>query len=60
MITVELTDEEAQESIGLLKDAIIPLERALAATDLAHRDHRNFLKKRLALVNELIKRIESK
>lgn len=58
MVTLELTDEEAKESVAMLKDAIPPLERALAATDLAHRDYRQFLKKRLDLVDELIKRLE--
>ncbi|SEL98801.1 hypothetical protein SAMN04489760_10215 [Syntrophus gentianae] len=56
MVTVELTDEEAKEAIELLKAAITPLERALAATDIGHRDYRDFIKKRMTLVNELIKR----
>jgi len=60
MVIIELTDEEAVESVAMLKDAIVPLERALAATDLGHRDYRAFLKKRRALVDELIKRLEKK
>lgn len=60
MVTVELTDEEAVESVELLKDAIIPLERALAHTELGHRDRRQLLHKKLDLVNELIKRLEKK
>ncbi len=58
MLSFELTDDEAQESIAMLKDAIPVLERSIAATDLAHRDFREFLKKRRTLVDELIKRIQ--
>lgn len=58
MVTIELTDEEAKESIAMLKDAIPTLERALAATDLGHRDYRQFLKNRRSLIDELIKRLE--
>mgnify|MGYP000489794325 FL=1 len=57
-LSFELTDDEAQESIAMLKDAIPVLDRSIAATDLAHRDFREFLKKRRALVDELIKRIQ--
>jgi hypothetical protein len=58
MLTFELTDEEAQESVAMLKEAITVLERSIAKTDLEHRDFRQFLKKRRALVDELIKRLE--
>jgi len=57
-LSFELNDDEAQESIAMLKDAIPVLDRSIAATDLAHRDFREFLKKRRALVDELIKRIQ--
>ena len=57
-LSFELTDDEAQESIAMLKDAIPVLDRSIAATDRAHRDFREFLKKRRALVDELIKRIQ--
>jgi hypothetical protein len=56
MVTVELTDDEAKEAVELLQSAITPLERALAHTELAHRDRREFLHKRMDLVKELIKR----
>jgi len=58
MVTIELTDEEAKESREMLKAVIKPLERSIAATDLGHRDYRQFLKNRRALVDELIKRLE--
>jgi len=58
MVTLEMTEEEAKESVAMLKDAIPHLERELAATDLAHRDYRQFLKNRRALVDDLIKRLE--
>jgi len=57
MLTLEFTDEEAQESIAMLKEAIPVLERSIAKTDLGHRDFRQFLKKRRDLVDELIKRL---
>jgi hypothetical protein len=60
MVTVELTDEEAKEAIELLEAAITPLERSLAHTELAHRDRREFLHKRIDLVKELIKRCGGK
>jgi len=59
MVTIELTDEEAKESREMLKAVIKPLERSIAATDLAHRDYRQFLKNRRNLVDELIKRLET-
>lgn len=58
MLTIELTDEEAQESVAMLKEAIPVLERSIAKTDVGHREFRQFLKKRRDLVDELIKRIE--
>jgi hypothetical protein len=58
MLSFELTDDEAQESVAMLKEAIPVLERSIAATDLGHRDYRQFLKKRRDLVDELIKRLE--
>ncbi len=58
MLSFELTDDEAQESIAMLKEAIPVLERSIAKTDVGHRDFRQFLKKRRALVDELIKRLE--
>lgn len=58
MVTLELNHEEAKESIELLKAVIKPLDRSIAATDLAHRDYRHFLKKRRAIVDELLKRLE--
>jgi hypothetical protein len=58
MLSFELADEEAKESIAMLKDAIPVLDRSIAATDLAHRDYREFLKKRRSLIDELIKRLE--
>jgi len=58
MVTINFTEEEAVESRELLKAVIKPLERSIAATDLGHRDFREFLKKRRALVDELIKRIQ--
>jgi len=57
MTTFDLTDEEAQESIAMLKDAIPVLDRSIAATKLANRDYLAFLKNRRALVDELIKRL---
>jgi hypothetical protein len=57
MLTLEFTDEEAQESIAMLKEAIPVLERSIAKTDLGHRDFRQFLEKRRDLVDELIKRL---
>jgi hypothetical protein len=57
-LTFELTDEEAQESVAMLKEAIPVLERSIAKTDVGHREFRQFLKKRRALVDELIKRLE--
>jgi len=59
MVTIELTEEEAAESREMLKAVIKPLERSIAATDLAHRDYRQFLKNRRNLVDELIKRLET-
>jgi hypothetical protein len=58
MLTLELTDEEAQESVAMLNEAIPVLERSIAKTDVGHRDFRQFLKKRRDLVDELIKRLE--
>jgi hypothetical protein len=58
MLTFELTVEEAQESVAMLKEAIPVLERSIAKTDVGHRDFRQFLKKRRDLVDELIKRLE--
>ncbi|MEN6330689.1 MAG: hypothetical protein ABFD57_01740 [Smithella sp.] len=58
MLSFELTEDDAQEGVAMLKDAIPVLDRSIAATDLAHRDYREFLKKRRALVDELIKRLE--
>jgi len=59
MVTIKLTEEEAAESRAMLKAVIKPLERQLAAVDLGHRDFRQFLKNRLALVDELLKRLET-
>jgi hypothetical protein len=56
-LTLELSDEEARESIAILNEAIPVLERSIAKTDLEHREFRQFLKKRRALVEELIKRL---
>jgi hypothetical protein len=58
MLTFELTDEEAQESVAMLKEAIPVLERSIAKTDVGHREFRQFLKKRRDLVDELTKRLE--
>jgi len=58
MVTIELTEEEAAESREMLKAVIKPLERSIAATKLAERDYRQFLKNRRNLVDELIKRLE--
>ncbi|ABC76245.1 hypothetical protein [Syntrophus aciditrophicus] len=55
---LEMTDEDAKEGVAMLKDAIVPLERSIAATDLGHRDYREFLKKRRSLVDVLLKRLE--
>ncbi|MEN6332312.1 MAG: hypothetical protein ABFD57_10020, partial [Smithella sp.] len=49
MLTFELTDEETQESIAMLNEAIPVLERSIAKTDVGHREFRQFLKKRRAL-----------
>ncbi len=57
-LTLELSDEEAKESIAMLSEAIPVLDRSIAKTDLEHREFRQFLKKRRALVEELIKRLE--
>ena len=58
MVTIEFTKEEAADSRELLQAVIKPLERSIAKTDVGHREFRQFLKKRLALVGELIKRLE--
>jgi hypothetical protein len=57
-LTLELTNEEVEGSIPMLKEAIPVLDRSIAKTDLEHRDFRDFLKKRRALVEELVKRLE--
>ena len=56
-LSLELTDEETQESIAMLNEAIPVLERSIAKTEIGHREFRDFLKKRRALVEELIKRL---
>lgn len=58
VLTLEFTEDEAKESIAMLKESIPVLERSIAKTDIGHREFRDFLKKRLALVEELINRIE--
>jgi len=57
-LTMELTDEEAEESIAMLSEAIPVLERSIAKTDIGHREFRDFLKKRRALVDALLKRLQ--
>ena len=57
-LTMELTDEEAEESIAMLSEAIPVLERSIAKTDVGHREFRDFLKKRRSLVEELLKRLQ--
>lgn len=59
MVTIRLTEEEAAESRAMLKAVINPLERQIAAVDLGHRDFRQFLKARRALVDELLRRLET-
>ena len=57
-LTMELTDEETEESIAMLSEAIPVLERSIAKTDVGHREFRDFLKKRRALVDVLLKRLQ--
>lgn len=57
-LILEFSDEEAQESIAMLKDAIPVLDRSVARTDLVHEGYRQFLKKRRALVDKLINSLE--
>jgi hypothetical protein len=57
-LTLELSNEERDESIAMLREAIPVLDRSIAKTDLEHREFRQFLKKRKALVEELINRLE--
>lgn len=57
-LTMELTDEETEESIAMLSEAIPVLERSIAKTDVGHREFRDFLKKRRSLVEELLKRLQ--
>lgn len=57
-LVLELTNEEVQESIAMLKEALPVLDRSIAKTDLEHREFRQFLKNRRALVEELINRLE--
>ncbi|MEQ8213385.1 MAG: hypothetical protein ABRQ35_05765 [Smithellaceae bacterium] len=57
-LTMELTDEETEESIAMLSEAIPVLERSIAKTDVGHREFRDFLKKRRALVDALLKRLQ--
>ncbi|WP_367360630.1 hypothetical protein ACJ77P_02660 [Syntrophus buswellii] len=59
MVTIRLTEEEAAESRAMLKAVINPLDRQIAAVDLGHRDFRQFLKARRALVDELLRRLET-
>jgi hypothetical protein len=57
-LTMELTDDETEESIAMLSEAIPVLERSIAKTDVGHREFRDFLKKRRSLVEELLKRLQ--
>ncbi len=57
-LNIEFTEDEVKESIAMLKDAIPVLDRSIARTDLVHEGYRQFLKKRRALVDELIQRLE--
>lgn len=56
-LTIEFNEDEAKESIAMLKEAITVLERSIAKTDVGHREFRQFLEKRRDLADELIKRI---
>lgn len=57
-LVLEFTADEAKESIAMLTEALPVLDRSIAKTDLEHREFRQFLKKRRALVEELIRRLE--